>query len=201
MSERDLKLNSLDRFAKHSPRFALEQFGSCEVPAGCGGVVIRWAPRGQLSLNGHVSILATGEHETFLDGEEKRSIWRLTEGRHALGVRVEAPDFLNAFLMAAISFPPGARTAADGTWRATLTAPPPDWSRVGFDDSGWTALVEGEIPHGPPPRPGESIGQDRFHDYEYARLSEVGACPLGLPEPRSKGGSVWVRREFEVKAQ
>ena len=40
MSEQ--QLNSLERFRKRSPRLLLEQYDSCEVPAGCGGVVLRW---------------------------------------------------------------------------------------------------------------------------------------------------------------
>ncbi|MFT4979643.1 MAG: hypothetical protein ACI8S6_005555, partial [Myxococcota bacterium] len=38
----DLKLNRLSRFHKHSPRLLLEEHSHCEVPAGCGGVVLRW---------------------------------------------------------------------------------------------------------------------------------------------------------------
>ncbi|MCP5093519.1 MAG: hypothetical protein GY949_21640 [Gammaproteobacteria bacterium] len=38
----DLRLNSLDRFEKNSERLVLEEHGHCEVPAGCGGVVLRW---------------------------------------------------------------------------------------------------------------------------------------------------------------
>jgi hypothetical protein len=31
--DRDLKLNSIDRYVKSSPRFVLEEHGHCEVPA------------------------------------------------------------------------------------------------------------------------------------------------------------------------
>ena len=33
-----LRLNTLNRFRKHSPRLLLEEYSHCEVPAGCGGV-------------------------------------------------------------------------------------------------------------------------------------------------------------------
>ena len=36
------RLNSVDRFRKKSERLVLEEHGHCEVPAGCGGVVLRW---------------------------------------------------------------------------------------------------------------------------------------------------------------
>lgn len=42
MPDRELKLNSISRFSKQSPRLVLEEHGHCEVPAGCGGVVLRW---------------------------------------------------------------------------------------------------------------------------------------------------------------
>ena len=42
MAERDLKLNSLGRYGKSNSRLVLEEHGHCEVPAGCGGVVLRW---------------------------------------------------------------------------------------------------------------------------------------------------------------
>ena len=42
MPDRELKLNSISRSSKQSPRLVLEEHGHCEVPAGCGGVVLRW---------------------------------------------------------------------------------------------------------------------------------------------------------------
>jgi hypothetical protein len=38
----DLSLNSIDRYRKRSNRLILEEHRSCELPAGCGGVVLRW---------------------------------------------------------------------------------------------------------------------------------------------------------------
>jgi len=42
MSSDDLRLNSLDRFRKSKSGLTLEVYSSCEVPAGCGGAVLRW---------------------------------------------------------------------------------------------------------------------------------------------------------------
>ena len=42
----DLRLNELERFRKTSSRLALEAHSHCEVPAGCGGVVLRWTRPG-----------------------------------------------------------------------------------------------------------------------------------------------------------
>lgn len=41
-ADEDLRLNTLHRFAKRSPRLTLREYSHCEVPAGCGGVVLRW---------------------------------------------------------------------------------------------------------------------------------------------------------------
>lgn len=38
----NLKLNTLDRFTKQPGLLALQESSHCEVPAGCGGVVLRW---------------------------------------------------------------------------------------------------------------------------------------------------------------
>ncbi len=40
--DKGLNLNNLDRYTKLSPRFVLEEYSHCEVPAGCGGIVLRW---------------------------------------------------------------------------------------------------------------------------------------------------------------
>jgi hypothetical protein len=41
MAGKDLRLNSLSRYTKRSPEYVLEEHSHCEVPAGCGGVVLR----------------------------------------------------------------------------------------------------------------------------------------------------------------
>ena len=42
MTDEGPKLNGPDRYRKRSPRLVLEEHSHCEVPAGCGGVVLRW---------------------------------------------------------------------------------------------------------------------------------------------------------------
>jgi hypothetical protein len=42
MPDHKLKLNGLSRYTKQSPRLVLEEYSHCEVPAGYGGVVLRW---------------------------------------------------------------------------------------------------------------------------------------------------------------
>ena len=40
--EDDLTLNALSRYEKRSADLALLQYDHCEVPAGCGGAILRW---------------------------------------------------------------------------------------------------------------------------------------------------------------
>src|SRR3954471_21444558 len=63
----EMRLNSLERFRKQSDRLVLEAHGHCEVPAGCGGVVLRWRnPTAALPLLVH--LYSPGKSELFLDG-------------------------------------------------------------------------------------------------------------------------------------
>ena len=69
----DKKLNSLERFRKQSPRLVLEEHSHCEVPAGCGGVVLRWRnPLAGLPLLVH--FYAPGKSTLYLDGREVTQI-------------------------------------------------------------------------------------------------------------------------------
>ena len=42
MPDRQLRINTLSRYRGRPPRLVLEEHNHCEVPAGCGGVVLRW---------------------------------------------------------------------------------------------------------------------------------------------------------------
>lgn len=53
--KRDLVVNDLSRYEKSSARLVLEDYSSCEVPAGCGGGILRWIdPREALPLTLHL---------------------------------------------------------------------------------------------------------------------------------------------------
>src|SRR5689334_12283743 len=134
MPDRDLKLNSLSRYAKQSPHLILEEYGHCEVPAGCGGVVLRWRnPDAGLPIP--VRLYAAGECRAYLDGApftEGRPT--LAFGEHLLALEISGidPRYL-VLLFSAIyeekeqrdpvrrSRPTGERarilSAADGTWK------------------------------------------------------------------------------------
>ncbi|MFX0095185.1 MAG: hypothetical protein ACFFBD_25855, partial [Candidatus Hodarchaeota archaeon] len=82
---RKLRLNSLSRYSKKSARLILEEYSHCEIPAGCGGVVLRWIdPREKVYFN--LERVICGSYEIFLDGDPppKYSTPNLEYGEHVL---------------------------------------------------------------------------------------------------------------------
>jgi hypothetical protein len=78
-------LNSLDRFRKHPGQLVLEEHGHCEVPAGCGGVVLRWRnpnpspPRGE------------GRKNRTRPGSERSATGRSTTSEAGSAIRATGP--------------------------------------------------------------------------------------------------------------
>ncbi|MEW2353103.1 hypothetical protein [Spirillospora sp. NPDC029432] len=206
MDERELKLNSLARYSKTSPLYVLEEYGHCEIPAGCGGVVLRWRdPRAGVPL--HMNMYVNGECDIRLDGAPLPSARPLVPfGKHVLSFDVTGTDPAYTVLSFAALHPPPAErgpvtprgpeeapfsllTVADGSWTYTLDEPADDaWRRPGFDDAGWPPmdLREGRRPPEDPKR-----DMDR---YRFEWLERLGAAPLGIED----GTRVWIRTEFEV---
>lgn len=209
MAGRDLKLNSLSRYSKESPLLILEEHGHCEVPAGCGGVVLQWRdPQAGVPLV--MRLYAGGECTVLLDGTPPPTAQASVPfGDHALGFMVSGFDPAYLVLMfTAANEPPLRRTsgganeepvsivtADDGSWRYTTEEPRDDgWLRPGFDDSGWPAMVSR-----PERRPPADPKRD-FDKYRVERLAEKGAIGLGVAPGTSAGTSAaWIRREFTLR--
>lgn len=206
MDERELKLNSLSRYSKTSPLYVLEEYGHCEVPAGCGGVVLRWRdPREGIPLT--LWLYTAGQCRFLLDGSPPISARPLVPyGAHVLAFEISEID--PAFMVLAFSgwYQPdddmhvrtsgaaGAATsvlsAADGSWRYTFQEPADDaWTRTGFDDSEWPAMVLREERR-PPADPKRD--PDR---YRVDRVTQKGGAGLGVS---ADGTRVWVRKDFEI---
>ncbi|MCA9573543.1 MAG: hypothetical protein KC656_37160, partial [Myxococcales bacterium] len=83
-----LRLNTLNRFRKHSPRLLLEEYSHCEVPAGCGGVVLRWIdPQTALPMLARTVAPEGRDPELFVDGRALSSArFDLSPGPHALAI-------------------------------------------------------------------------------------------------------------------
>jgi len=206
MAERKLKLNSLGRYGKGGSRLVLEEHGHCEVPAGCGGAVLRWRnPNAGLLFLLHA--LANGEGRILLDGASPSSARPLVPfGEHVLSLVVTelVPGSVvlgfaaihdeTQFGFPRVSQPSGRKisilSAADGTWKYVTTEPANDaWTRPGFDDSNWRAMLACEPP--------SLEGQD-MRKYRLETLLKLGATCLGIEGQSSRA---WVRKSFTLNQQ
>ncbi|HEU4734652.1 MAG TPA: hypothetical protein VFT22_42465 [Kofleriaceae bacterium] len=186
----DLRINRLHRFAKHSPRLVLHEYSHCEVPAGCGGVVLRWTDPAQ---GVPVSIALTtlkGTGKTWLDGSPLASSRTLlTAGWHVLAfhLRRDDPSRLWFSIGALPDADPDRDLIHQGTpvYRQAALAPADGWTAPGFDDTGWSApvLVGPEI--GVPADPWERMALDR-------------ARRCGQPVFAFSERALWVRVTFAV---
>ena len=179
--DEELELNTLHRLHKHSGRLILEQHGSCEVPAGCGGLVMRWLnPAQECYLL--FSLSAAGKVQLFLDGQRlQSSALTVPLGRHLLGVHCPGSGLLMMAVQRNTKPKPETLflTAADQSWHGTDQQPPDDWFTPDFC-ADWPVL--GEV----------VVATD---DWKKRSLDELGARALGL----GTSGPLWVRREFELR--
>ena len=202
MSDRDLRLNSLSRYSKQSPRFVLEEHGHCEVPAGCGGVVLRWRnPAAGVPVG--VRLVVDGEATFYLDGVRPvTSRPTVGFGAHTIALRISSPPSGSAALLLACAYNEddmldtrlsrrtGIRhltvSEPDGSWRWSPLEPVDDnWLTTEFDDSDWAPMVE---------LPLTAEAEER-HDYVIRQLRELGARPLGVDAAVE---TIWVRKVFTL---
>ena len=201
MSEEGPKLNGPDRYRKSSPRLVLEEHSHCEVPAGCGGVVLRWihADR-EVPIHVRLYTLVEGAKLT-IDGAAPASTRPLlSRGDHVLAIHLRA-ERAKAALMCSLRFDDSdydrrvsrkiglvfrCDTAADGTWLATTT-PPLDsrWRDDPFDDSAWTPMVALDLP---------TPARNDPRGWYYRNLVDDVAA-IGLPDTE---GDLWIRKRFRI---
>ncbi|WP_217917050.1 MULTISPECIES: hypothetical protein [unclassified Myxococcus] len=187
----DFRLNALARYRKTSSQLALEVHSHCEVPAGCGGVVLRWRRPGAsigLTLSSYVKGVPDG---LFLDGNplvEQRM--NVTAGAHVLSFEVNRPGDAGFVLMRARLNPEIASavrtelaSAPDGRWTATTRPPPEGWRLPDFADAGFAPLVERPVP--------EPNSNERWR----WQMLQGDATGLGLVSSATKA---WVRWSFHV---
>ncbi|RFS82042.1 hypothetical protein D0T12_27710 [Actinomadura spongiicola] len=204
MDERELKLNSLSRYSKSSAMYVLEEYGHCEVPAGCGGVVLRWRnPRNGVPLR--MWLYTNGDAEMYLDGDPPPSgIPVISFGEHVLALELALADPAYTVLNFAAFFPPDQPrvrvtgpdeprvsivSAADGTWKYTVREPGDGWKSSGFDDSTWSSMVANDELQ-PPEDPQRNMGE-----YRYEAAQRQGGAGLGVSEAATR---VWIRKTFEL---
>jgi hypothetical protein len=196
---REPEVNSVDRYIKSSPRFVLEEHGHCEVPAGCGGVVLRWRNRfTSIPVEFVGAVLGADNWDLRIDNLELTSTRPLlAPGRHVVTLQVQGviDGEFAVFLWATspdvgddpLLWTPGPR----GSWRASGTEPDSAaWTDPDFDVSRWAECRLGEI-----------ADSDEV-PYSVRRARSLGAQPLTLDYsivdnvlPR-----VWLRAVFDLPA-
>lgn len=192
-----LKLNDLDRYRKRSASLILQEYSHCEVPAGCGGVVLRWVDLDE-AVPLTVYAAAVGGVTLSLDGVATRAaLVTVPLGDHVVGMHVRGGQAEVTTVQVAGVFRPnplGHETAAhqvllcslgDSPWRATTREPAAGWDAPGFDDHAWRELSALA------PSSSDALRWSRREAERY------GAVALGLPSHR---GPLWVRAPLSLRA-
>jgi hypothetical protein len=174
----ELDLNRL----RGADELVLEEHSHCEVPAGCGGAVLRWASATSPCA---VDAVVFGEATLAIDGArlDTRRL-EIAPGTHVLTLEAQSsrPLLVTLSLPTRRSLESTLTTRADGSWRFTRVEPPASWTTLAFDASEWPALVAV-----PTPAPTERVDAWRVE-----MQVEGGAVALGTSEQ----GRLWVRRVF-----
>lgn len=190
----------------------LEEHSSCEIPAGCGGVVLRWFnPLRAIPIEFWMYL--NGDVKFALDGEFPKSARPLLDyGEHVLSFVVSGFKAKEGIFMFAASAgtkrdAPVESSAgteflsdADGSWKYTSVAPnDPSWMQPGFDDTSWQPLVLKPVPEP------ERNGMEWFRRN---KLVELGAKGLGIEEDGTwlsrllrltpATNQLWIRRIFHL---
>lgn len=179
----ELELNRL----RGADKLVLEEHSHCEVPAGCGGAVLRWA-----RATSPCAVLASvfGEARVAIDGArlDTRRL-EIAPGIHVLTLEahVSRPLLVTLSLPTRRSPATTLTTRADGSWRFTRVEPPASWTTLAFDASEWPALVAV-----PTPTPTERVDVWRIE-----MQVKGGAVALGA----TAGGRLWVRRVFVLDGE
>lgn len=187
------RVNALSRFSKKS-RLVLEAHSHCEVPAGCGGVVLQWSSPDDGAPIAVRVLSPFSLSELYLDGARvtgsrvrrpagpRTVAMMLSEGRE----KVAAP-----WVMVQLTrhVEPGANeriaAACSGTaeWRFSAEAPPSDWASAGFNDAAWRPLGATRV---------ELSTLNAWQRPGFQELLDEGTRPLAFAvAPR-----VWLRARF-----
>jgi hypothetical protein len=139
----DLRINTLHRFAKRSQSLVLHEYSHCEVPAGCGGVVLRWIDPQQGSPATFRLATASARGRLWLDGVElASSLSLLRAGRRVIAIHLRrgtqrspgAEPFTLSVTYDAAGDDELIRAAR---WRCTAAPPPEAWTSPELDDRDW----------------------------------------------------------------
>jgi hypothetical protein len=205
MTKKVLNVNSISRYSKKSSRLILEEHGHCEVPAGCGGVVLRWInPTNTIPVN--IWLHTNGEGILLLDGEQLVSNRiLLTYGDHIFAIRIfPVLDGQGLVMFAGIDDEERLiqekverncdvdnylLSKPDGTWKYSVIAPVDDaWLHSGYDDSHWTPMIQSAL---------KKPEEEDDGKFRFDRLSSIGAIGLGIKET-GYSEAIWIRKSYTL---
>ena len=199
----DLNLNSLKRFRKQTDHYVLEEHGSCEVPAGCGGVVLRWRSPDTGVYVRFQTWVTGAKSKLWLDGAELRgSHSELTTTEHVLGIEMTECQIDEMALMLSITpqvsierpahvqkVQPTVVSQQPEAWKWTLTPPGEGWAAIDFPDETWQPMSFKKVT---PPE------ESDWRSYSYNHCLQQGASPIGVEGCDSNPKQIWVRFRFQV---
>ncbi len=203
MADDDLRLNTLHRFSKFSDRLLLQEYSHCEVPAGCGGVVLRWIER-ERGLPAILRTAALGPIRCWLDDVELiNSTVDLLPGTHVLALELAELSRANTPIAVRLDVNlPGnsttlLRSQTGSQWFHASSEPTGAWREPGYDPRAhaWSPAVahpdhEAELPQD------QRWLWSALTREPYADRPEIplAARPLALP-----GTQAWLRCEFTIE--
>lgn len=145
--EADLHINTLHRFAKLPTKLVLHEYSHCEVPAGCGGVILRWLdPRDGEPCTVTLGGGALGR--VWLDGKELPSSQALlAPGNHVVALELSRRDKAGPLQPWTFGITFDAAEDTDvvsrgaPTWVATSEATTDEWWDPAYEDDDWATLA------------------------------------------------------------
>ncbi|MFO0549512.1 MAG: hypothetical protein U0271_14060 [Polyangiaceae bacterium] len=196
-----LSLNTLHRFSKRSPRLVLEEYSHCEVPAGCGGVVLRWMDKSG-ARPCRLEVTTLGGSDVWLDEQRQRSsLVSISPGHHEIWILVTELGqswALKGRPVVPTPFSVSVRLGANGAGAELLSAR--DQGAWQWADSAATTPEElrRADPEWLPLSSGVRIA-DKLHDrqlFGFDRAAQAGRPIHAIGKPGST--SAWVRLAFDL---
>ena len=199
MDDDELVLNGL---RKRGHGLILEEHSHCEVPEGCGGVVLRWVrPDAPVDLD--IRVFAGSATVTvWVDGvTPPRTRVRLAHGAHVLGFAVETasetPSLLAHVELLQRSVADNSIVTTSGEpWFTTATPPLDGWMLPAANLTNWLPAVVRPEP-----------ATTKREEWQLGILKKSGATAVGHAEkkrrllgilPGDVVTKVWFRRVFAV---
>lgn len=170
----ELDINTVDRFTKRADSLILEHHSHCEVPAGCGGVVLRWRdPTEGVPLV--IEWFCPHSVELAIDGKPSAGGYLVTPlGPHDLELSIQVRKAAPCLL--ALSMRSGGPTLGDDAIDELSTHADGTWTWVPADDADAVPTPLEASPVDP-----QTIEEDRLR-WRALRLSRRGAQLLELPD-------------------